>query len=127
MAADRNPWIKSPAADQAVWANFRPDVTYVGGAIGTSDQAKQGNAIAHQMDGQNVLFLDSHVEFAKRAYCSIEDDNIYTVSTDTTGKGSIFGAMPTAGSACVPMNRKDSLLVHDPDSFGGGTTTTKKR
>jgi prepilin-type N-terminal cleavage/methylation domain-containing protein len=127
VAADRNPWIKSPAADQAVWANFRPDVTYVGGAIGTSDQAKQGNAIAHQMDGQNVLFLDSHVEFAKRAYCSIEDDNIYTVSTDTTGKGSIFGAMPTAGSACVPMNRKDSLLVHDPDSFGGGTTTTKKR
>jgi len=25
------------------------------------------------------------------------------------------------------MNRKDSLLVHDPDTMGGGTTTTKKR
>jgi len=127
VAADRNPWIKSPAADPANWGAWKPDVTYVGGPIGTSDQAKLGNAIAHQNDGQNVLFLDSHVEFAKRAYCSVEDDNIYTVSTDTTGKGAIYGAMPTPGSSCVPMNRKDSLLVHDPDSFGGGTVATKKR
>jgi len=50
-----------------------------------------------------VLFLDSHVEFAKRAYCSVEDDNIYTVSTDTTGKGAIYGAMPSVGAGCVPM------------------------
>ena len=34
--------------------------------LGTSDTARQGNAINHQMDGQQVLFLDSHVEFAKR-------------------------------------------------------------
>jgi len=108
--------------------NFKPDVAYPGGTAGTSDQAKQGNTIGHQLDGQNVLFLDSHVEFAKRSYCSIEDDNIYTTSRDTAGKGDIYGVMPVASSGLVPANRKDSILVHDPDTMGGGTGgTTKKR
>jgi prepilin-type N-terminal cleavage/methylation domain-containing protein/prepilin-type processing-associated H-X9-DG protein len=118
VAADRNPWITSPASAPGAWGDFKPDVTYVGGAVGTSDSAKKGNAIAHQSDGQNVLFLDSHVEFAKRSYCSIEDDNIYTVSRDQS-KGDVWGAgIPATGSACVPANRKDSVLVHDPDNFG---------
>jgi hypothetical protein len=127
VAADRNPWITSPASGPGVWGDFRPDVTYTGGAIGTSDTAKKGNAIAHQSDGQNALFLDSHVEFAKRAYCSIEDDNIYTISRDQA-KGDVYGTgIPPTGQACAPFNRKDSVLVHDPDTFGGGTTAVKKR
>jgi prepilin-type N-terminal cleavage/methylation domain-containing protein len=127
VAADRNPWIKSPAADPQNFTNFRPDVAYVGGALGTSDTAKLGNTIGHQLDGQNVLFLDSHVEFAKRSYCSIEDDNIYTLSDDTTGKGSIKGVFPTPSATLAPTNRKDSLLVHDPDTMGGTTTSTARR
>jgi prepilin-type N-terminal cleavage/methylation domain-containing protein len=125
VAADRNPWIKSPAADPTVWTLFKPDAGAQGGT-GTSDQARQGNAINHQLDGQNVLFLDSHVEFAKRAYCSIEDDNIYTVSRFPT-TGDSYGLQMAVSSALVPANRKDSVLVHDPDSFGSGGTTTKKR
>jgi len=129
VAADRNPWIVSPAAAAGVWTAFKPDVTYAGGTIGTSDQAKQGNAIAHQGDGQNVLFLDSHVEFAKRAYCSVEDDNIYTISRDTTtGKGDIYGnGILVPGTSCIPANRKDSVLVHDPDTIGGASAPVKKR
>jgi prepilin-type N-terminal cleavage/methylation domain-containing protein len=127
VAADRNPWIKSPAADPQNFTVFRPDVAYVGGALGTSDDAKKGNTIGHQLDGQNVLFLDSHVEFAKRSYCSIEDDNIYTISDDQTGKGSIKGLMPTPAPALAPTNRKDSLLVHDPDTMGGTQAAAKKR
>jgi prepilin-type N-terminal cleavage/methylation domain-containing protein/prepilin-type processing-associated H-X9-DG protein len=125
VAADRNPWLKSPAADVGLFADFKPDVAW-GGALGTSDQAKKGNAIGHQNDGQNVLFLDSHVEFAKRAYCSIEDDNIYTLSRDPT-KGDIYGTQPVYSTTLAPMNRKDSLLVHDPDVFSSGGTAVKKR
>jgi len=66
------------------------------------------------------------VEFAKRAYCSIEDDNIYTVSRDTT-KGDIYGVQPIYSTTLAPNSRKDSLLVHDPDVFSGGGTVTKKR
>ena len=125
VAADRNPWIKSPASDPLPFAAFVPDAGATGGT-GTSDQAKKGNAISHQSDGQNVLFLDSHVEFAKRSYCSIEDDNIYTVSRNAT-MGDALGLQPTPAPGLTPANRKDSLLVHDPDTFGSGGATTKKR
>jgi len=111
-AADRNPWIKSPAGDAGAFADFRPDAGVKGGT-GTAVQAKKGNAAAHQRDGQNVLFLDSHVEFAKRAYCSVEDDNIYTISQNPVG-GDPLGVPPPADSTCAPANRKDSVLVNDP-------------
>jgi prepilin-type N-terminal cleavage/methylation domain-containing protein len=116
VAADRNPFIKSPAADPTPIANFKPDLDAF---KGTADQAKAGNAIAHQLDGQNVMFLDTHVSFEKRAYCSIEDDNIYLVSTDLT-KGSPIGNVPVPPSV-QPANRKDSVLVHDPDQFSSST------
>jgi hypothetical protein len=126
VAADRSPWISSPATSQAQviarWSGpplFMPDVTGPGvSAVGTSEQARQGNAIAHQSDGQNVLFLSGQVRFAERAYCSIEKDNIYTVST-FVDRGDIKGVMPMITPTLAPNNRKDSLLVHDPNSFPG--------
>jgi prepilin-type N-terminal cleavage/methylation domain-containing protein len=114
VAADRNPFLKSPAADAKTLAAFKPDLDAF---KGTQDQAKEGNAIAHQLDGQNVMYLDTHVSFEKRAYCSIEDDNIYLISQDPT-KGSPLGIIPVPGAA-TPANRKDSVLVHDPDVWGG--------
>jgi prepilin-type N-terminal cleavage/methylation domain-containing protein len=116
VAADRNPWINSPAAevDPATFSNFQPDVSPY---TGTSEQAMAGNAISHQGDGQNVLFLDSHVEFAKRSFCSLEDDNIFTRST-IANKGDALGSIVTAGASASAANRKDSLLVHDPASIG---------
>ena len=122
VAADRSPWIQSPAAepDPADYTRFQPDAT---GYPGTADQARLGNAIAHQNDGQQVLFLDTHVEFAKRSWCSIEDDNIYLTSERGDGKGSIRGNLPAIPD-CEPTNRKDSILVHDPQNI---TTTTIRR
>ncbi len=116
VAADRNPWIKSPAVEPGVFTEFVPDIPpYNGG----SDAAIKGNAIAHQSDGQNVLFLDSHVDFAKRAYCSLEEDNIYTISDSTVGKGATRGLQPTISgrTGIEPANRRDSLLLHDPDKW----------
>jgi prepilin-type N-terminal cleavage/methylation domain-containing protein len=112
VASERNPWLKSPAADPADFGSFLPDDDNYGG---TTEQALVGNSISHQGDGQNVLFLDSHVEFAKRAYCSLEDDNIFTRSANNN-RGDAQGTMPTT-SANEPANRKDSLLLHDPDEF----------
>jgi prepilin-type N-terminal cleavage/methylation domain-containing protein len=122
VAADRNPFLKSPAADAALLANFKPDLTGFGG---TSDTAKAGNSISHQLDGQNVMFLDTHVAFEKRAYCSVEDDNIYLISSNTSS-GSSVGTVPTT-SAYTPANRKDSVLVHDTGEFTAGGPTTRPR
>jgi len=112
VAADRNPFLKSPAAEGVPLSEFMPDAT---GYTGTAEKARKGNAITHQNDGQQVLFLDSHVEFAKRPWCSLEDDNIYLVSRDLT-KGSIIGDVPTL--ALGPKNRKDSVLVHGGEKKG---------
>jgi prepilin-type N-terminal cleavage/methylation domain-containing protein len=120
VAAERNPWISSPAAevDTSTFSAFIPDVAPYNGS---TEDALKGNAISHQGDGQNVLFLDSHVEFAKRSFCSLEDDNIYTRST-ITNKGDAQGSLITPGSGASAANRKDSLLVHDPDSMGSTRT-----
>jgi len=100
VAADRNPWIISPAADVKNMAYFNP--------TGTVEQQKYGNSISHQEDGQNVLFMDGHVYFEKRSYCAIKDDNIYTFwdGGDIRRGGWPIGAQP--------QDRRDSLLVHDP-------------
>jgi len=118
VAADRSPWIMSPAANPSIWTNFRPDATGPGlGFPGTSDQGRTGNSISHGRDGQNVLFLDGRVRFEKRAYCGVEKDNIYTTSRDITGHGDVWGLRPPLGGACVPASNNDSVLVHDPDAF----------
>jgi len=116
VASERNPWILSPAGDvvEENWTNFNPDIQNYGG---TTEYALLGNSISHQGDGQNVLFLDSHVEFAKRSFCSLEDDNIFTKST-ITNKGDAKGVRPVPSGSEKPNSRKDSLLVHDPKTMG---------
>jgi prepilin-type N-terminal cleavage/methylation domain-containing protein len=115
VAADRNPWIESPAAaakDPAGPPRFLP--------TGGTDAIKTGNAIPHQEDGQNVLFLDSHVYFEKRSFCGINDDNIYTFWDGGDPRDGTQGGRPVLGSE--PQGRLDSLLVHD----GQGTPTPPK-
>jgi prepilin-type N-terminal cleavage/methylation domain-containing protein len=112
VGADRNPWLKSPAAepDFTKWANFDP--------TGGTEIVRNGNAITHQGDGQNVMFLDTHVEFTKTSACSLEEDNIYTKAANGSVRGDPKGA-DYAKMGIPPANRKDSLLVHDE----GGTAT----
>lgn len=114
VAADRNPWIKGPATDPSNFSVFIPDLP---GYLGTVETARGGNVISHQRDGQNVLFLDGRVTFEHRAFCGIDDDNIYTKST-IPGKGDPMGCMPSPSPADQPANRKDSLLLHDPGPYG---------
>ncbi len=106
VAADRNPWMDSPFAKARDFSKFKPDVASFNGTL---DQALAGNASGHKGEGQNVLYLDTHVDFTKRSYCSLGDDNIYT-SWD--GDDKIRGKPPAFGSQ--PATRIDSLLVNDP-------------
>ncbi len=108
VAADRNPWMDAPSAKAKDFAKFRPDIPPFGG---TSDEARHGNTIRHNVDGQSVLFLDSRVEFSKRSFCGLDDDNIYTIS-GRQESGDPLGTPPKVGSQ--PANRRDSLLVNDP-------------
>ncbi|MHC4464626.1 MAG: type II secretion system protein [Planctomycetota bacterium] len=113
LAADRNPWL---------------DATTEGGRRQLFDwqsddpiRQKAGNANAHGGEGQNVLFLDSHVGYEKRAYCGVMDDNIYT----SCAKGGVIqqGICPS-GPADVPLHKEDSMLVNEGDASGGGGSGT---
>ncbi len=106
VAADHNPWIDSARWKADDFAAFRPVV----GSAATGDEMGLGNAKAHGRDGQNVLFLDSHVEFAKRAFCGLENDNIYTA---WDGDDKARGRAPTPYDS-QPADPSDSLLLNDP-------------
>lgn len=100
VAADRNPWQDSLFAKARDFHAFNPD--------GDRKAIKAGNSIPHKEDGQNVLFVDSHVSFEKDSFCGINDDNIYTY---WDGPDIRRGAIPNLKSQ--PAGRLDSMLVND--------------
>jgi len=102
VAADRNPWIDSPCVGyRRDFRKLDPD--------GERKAVRAGNTVCHSGEGQNVLFLDSHVGFEMLPLCGINDDNIYTF---WDGDDIRRGIRPVPGSQ--PQDRNDSLLVHDP-------------
>jgi hypothetical protein len=117
VAADRNPYIASPMGEAKIPAAFNPD--------GAREEIRRTNAVQHNEEGQNVLFLDSHVAFERTPFCGINDDNIYTF---WDGGDIRRGAPPVLGSQ--PMDRTDSLLVQEPHGArrrGGGAPPPKGR
>ena len=112
VAADRNPWIDGPRQKAEQFSLFKPDIAPFNG---TTEEGCRGNSLVHrttvsQQDGQNVLFLDGHVEFARRAFCGLEDDNIYT-SWDGNDKPR---GKPPEPYGRQPADARDSLLLNDP-------------
>ena len=131
VAADRNPFWDKSRTDAALYVAATPSTPF------KVDPASYqgGNATAHQKDGQNVLYADSHTKFEKSANCGIEQDNIYTtwagvIPTGTSsdiaaqirqiGGPSGTGTKPglgTGGSSALnintPVNTDDNYLVNE--------------
>ena len=142
VAADRSPWLApgiTPATAGTDFGIFSAAVSGTTGKIVESvvDNVIKGNSASHQKDGQNVLFLDSHVAFEKRPYCGVEDDNIYTfqgtgmaATVEMTLEQKIKGTIPVGGNVTYsPASRKDSVLVENSDSAagaGGGATAGRR-
>jgi prepilin-type N-terminal cleavage/methylation domain-containing protein len=115
VAADRNPWYTGTdvtAINNRFNNEFRPDLSTYTPPIGTSDQAKRGNSDAHQQEGQNVLYMDSHVDFEKRSFVGIDNDNIYTRYGTGTPPDRVKGMLPP--SQQDPGDKRDSFLINDP-------------
>jgi len=107
VASDRNPWINSPATkakDLSLLYSYDPE--------GGKEEIRKVNAIAHREEGQNVLFLDGHVNFEESPLCGINDDNIYTF-WDGDGGDIRQGNIPIL-SFSLPNGRLDSFLVNEP-------------
>jgi len=101
VAADRNPWIASPSGTFKDFVLYNPN--------GGTKAVQAGNSPSHQNEGQNVMFLDTHVSMEKTPACGINDDNIYTFQN---GADVRLGSIPVPYFS-QPLSRSDSLLVND--------------
>ncbi len=119
VCADRNPYFPSPFNTAKTWSSFNPTNK-------TRDHINQyGNAYQHQNEGQNVLFLDSHVSFEKTPLCGIQEDDVWTYWGSVRNDRQLGGVGQIPPSTTGMSRRQDSYLVTDGEgsstSGGGGT------
>lgn len=111
VAADRSPWFDRRAEIANTFPEFTPDCEPFNGS---AEQARLGNSLAHQREGQNVLFLDSHVSFEKRSYVGVERDNIYTFQVSVNPEHWLKGTIVNPYDSGTPLRtRRDSVLIQE--------------
>jgi hypothetical protein len=75
-----------------------------------NDRWRPYNSRNHNMEGQNVLFQDEHVEFVKRPIVGVNYDNIYTVQgPGYTLRDTLLGRTPA--DKMGPFTDTDSVIV----------------
>jgi hypothetical protein len=104
VLADRNPWMNPKRVTD-------PNLGWEPFINGGADAVGNGNSDTHQRQGQNVLFLDSHVAFETRATCGVEQDNIYTIGGKKGSTRAPKMQRPEVYGEARPANRLDSVLV----------------
>lgn len=124
MLADKGPYFE--AGDPFADTRSRPDrrsKIVPPTALGTTREAllarpnsewKPWNSRNHGGEGQNMLFIDSHVDFALRPLAGPDYDNIYTAATRSDPTGGLIGrvAEPGTESARIaPLTATDVYLV----------------
>ncbi len=122
VAADRNPWLDGDPdnTNGFEWNNQSK--------TGPPDDIKRyqrGNAVPHQREGQNVLFMDHHVYFEKQSFCGIDEDNIYTYNPATPPdiqRGQEITCDSGVYDITWPKFVKDSFLVNECTDTGSVTT-----
>ncbi len=129
VCADRNPyWDKNAngyiGGSSCTGTTGDEDAPSCTTAAGYKDDAKTGNAAAHQRDGQNVLFVDTHVRFEKFPNVGIGKDNIWKCWNSTTAPDECVrqtGEVPLCGDATTdgmaeaiaPYSEEDAFLVSE--------------
>jgi prepilin-type N-terminal cleavage/methylation domain-containing protein/prepilin-type processing-associated H-X9-DG protein len=117
VAADRSPWWPPRDATELgdAWNLFDP-------LHADTTRQMAGNGIAHQGDGQNVLFMDGHVTFERRSYCAIDNDNIYTHWPLNVGQPTRQqrekGEYTPVPAVDQPIDRRDSYLINNAAAGG---------
>ena len=122
LAADKGPYFQAGtliAAEQRVpdapigqpGANIMiPGVTSNARAVALkNDTWRPFNSPNHQNEGQNVLFLDGHVNFSKKPTVGVNGDNIYTMQSGYTTLDALFGQQPA--DFFGPLTNTDSVIV----------------
>jgi prepilin-type N-terminal cleavage/methylation domain-containing protein len=122
ICADRNPRLDKnawrvymnpvPPGEQAPYWDTGP----LGGEY--KDPDKTGNCACHEREGQNVLFVDSHVEFAHTPCVGIAKDHIYKSWAGGRQPNNEQDRQGITGSwAQAPQTEKDAVLVGESNTY----------
>ena len=121
IAADRNPFFDKNAEPSLI-APVTPDNPHpsLDSEGSYQDPGKRSSCAAHQRDGQNVLFNDSHVKFERYPNCGVNNDNIYNywgtkIPTPQIREVGVFHTtlQPAHSPIWHPWAEEDSVLVNE--------------
>ena len=78
-----------------------------------NDRWRPYNSRNHNSEGQNIVFVDGHVDFLKKASGGVNNDNIYTMQDNTyTLRGCIEGQIWSSDTdKRGPYTNTDSVIV----------------
>jgi prepilin-type N-terminal cleavage/methylation domain-containing protein len=129
VLADRNPWFLDDGTFEKATSTVTSTSTTVyvvpaseidssTGALRNKANAKYCNSKAHNLEGQNVLYMDSHTAFESTPFVGVDEDNIYapwaaasaTIVDKKTGP-STGVQNRTDPKASVSQNIEDSFLA----------------
>ncbi|MFO0840131.1 MAG: hypothetical protein U1D55_16610 [Phycisphaerae bacterium] len=69
------------------------------------------NSPNHDGEGQNVVFVDGHVDFGKTPLLGLNHDNVFTVQSAQTETGRMIGLAIDAGQTIGALTNTDSVVV----------------
>ncbi len=122
IAADKGPFYKAgqPRSDGTVpdLPTMTPGAALTfGGATSavqllqlSNDKWKPYNSRNHEQEGENVLFMDGHVEYVRKPIVGVNHDNIYTVQGPNYGELDVMlGRLPA--DRLGPFTDTDAVIV----------------
>ena len=139
VMSDRNPWLDINAnnhrddslSDSPDWPSGEevpsPDAMWSQNGNEYTDPEGTWNSASHDFEGQNVLYVDGHVDFAKSANVGIDNDNLWWTwgvagdqfAPDTKGKqapdvGSDLQTVGAGGGAeATPFHKNDAYMASE--------------
>ena len=120
VAADKGPYYQSGGPGLAgsnttrdERSSVNPPAAWAGRDVQISnDESRPYNSRNHRGEGQNVLYMDMHLAFAKSPLAGLNGDNIYTIQGKKGDRvATLIGLVPDAKQAWGPMTNTDSFIV----------------
>ncbi|MFO0838068.1 MAG: prepilin-type N-terminal cleavage/methylation domain-containing protein [Phycisphaerae bacterium] len=121
--ADKGPWFTAGATNAATGTTADAmGTTNLPTGFGTTlqqilsvsnDRWRPYNSQNHNGEGQNVLYVDGHADFARTPLAGVNNDNIYTMQDDYQQADKILIGIKWASASSTdgPMTNTDSVII----------------
>ncbi len=77
----------------------------------SNEEWRPYNSGNHNTEGQNILFVDSHVKFERKPIAGVHHDNIFTAVGDDGFVEQIDSLIGSVVERCTPLTQTDSYLI----------------